>query len=137
VLNAIFALRSDLVLFLWNLRGDYASLLEQVRCNTKTLGCSTGPLHVLWAAISIQHSPLQRIVQCSTSRCFFQLSPFQCCHECWYSHSSYGPWWYVYAFVVITCFQTMFLTPNQLSNTHTGNTRKDKLASLDANHMKT
>jgi hypothetical protein len=39
VLNVIFALCSDLVLFLWNLHGDYASLLEQVQCNTKTLGC--------------------------------------------------------------------------------------------------
>jgi hypothetical protein len=38
VLNAIFALHSDLVLFLWNLHGDYTSLLEQVWCNTKTLG---------------------------------------------------------------------------------------------------
>jgi hypothetical protein len=38
VLNAIFALHSDLVLFLRNLHGDYTSLLEQVWCNTKTLG---------------------------------------------------------------------------------------------------
>jgi hypothetical protein len=38
VLNAIFALHSDLIPFLQNLSGDYVSLLEPVCCNTETLG---------------------------------------------------------------------------------------------------
>jgi hypothetical protein len=39
VLNAFFALRANLVLFLQNLHGDYLALLEQVCSNSKTLGC--------------------------------------------------------------------------------------------------
>jgi hypothetical protein len=38
-LNAIFALCSNLIPFLWNLSERYVSLLEQVQCNTDTLGC--------------------------------------------------------------------------------------------------
>ena len=38
MLNVIFALCSDLVLFLQNLHGDYLELLEQVLSNTETLG---------------------------------------------------------------------------------------------------
>ena len=37
-LNTIYGLRSDLVLFLRNLRSDYVHLREQIRCITKTLG---------------------------------------------------------------------------------------------------
>jgi hypothetical protein len=37
-LNAIYGLRSDLVLFLRNMRSDYVHLREQIRCNTITLG---------------------------------------------------------------------------------------------------
>ena len=37
-LNAIYGLRSDLVLFLRNMRSDYVHLREQIRCNTETLG---------------------------------------------------------------------------------------------------
>ena len=37
-LNAIYGLRSDLVLFLRNMRSDYVHLHEQICCITKTLG---------------------------------------------------------------------------------------------------
>jgi hypothetical protein len=37
VLNEIFALHADLVLFLWNVHGDYFALLEQVCSISKTL----------------------------------------------------------------------------------------------------
>ncbi len=37
-LNAVYALRSDLVLFLRNLRTDYVQLREQYRVITETLG---------------------------------------------------------------------------------------------------
>jgi len=37
-LTAIYGLRSDLVLFLRNMRSDYVHLREQIRCITETLG---------------------------------------------------------------------------------------------------
>jgi hypothetical protein len=41
-----------------------------------------------------------------------------------------------YVFGLRTCAITSFLRPNLFCNTCTGNNREEKVASLDANHMK-